>query len=314
VDVGRLDAWAARRGLRLHGYNPWAILVDAVRAGVQHRITGFAAEMAFFASLALIPFTAAVGGMLGYVEPWAGSAGVRETEGVIVQLMTIILGPDLVLDVAAPFVRAQLAQARGGLALGAFLGGLWLASRVFLPAVHALDLALDTVEDRTLVKRRLIALALAVVSLVVITLQMLLVVVGPLLGGTRELASRFDLGPLFTILWSVGRWPVMGFALMAFLLAIYRFVPARRLGWRRSFPGAVVATFAWVLVAVGFRAYLAAGVQPAEPVELESEALNSVGRAVGALVATVLWIFLSSIAVLFGGEVNAAIDRRRRSV
>lgn len=43
------------------------------------------------------------------------------------------------------------------------------------------------------------------------------------------------------------------------------------------------------------------------------ETIVSVGRAVGALVATVLWVYLSSIAVLFGGEINAAIDRRRGS-
>jgi membrane protein len=310
--TNRVDAWAARRDLRLRGYNPWQVAVSAVRAASDHRITGFAAEMAFFASLALIPFTAALGGVLGYVEDLAGPNGAREVERVVREIMTVILGPELVTDVAAPYVQAQLAQARGGLALTGLVAGLWLSSRVFLPAVHALDLAYNAIERRTIVKRRAIALGLAFASLFVITLQVSLLVFGPLLGGARELAFRFELGVTFTVLWGIFRWPVLGFVLTAFLLAVYRYVPARRIGWRKSLPGAVVAMTVWLLVAVGFRAYLAAGVNPGQGPEIAAEAMASVGRAVGALVATVLWVFLSSIAVLFGGEINAAVERQRQ--
>jgi membrane protein len=310
--IRRVDAWAARRGLRLRGYNPWQIAVGAIRAAVDHRITGFAAEMAFFASLALIPFTAAVGGVLGYVEELAGPTGVRDVERVVTEIMTVILGPDLVENVAAPYVRAQLAEARGGLALTGLVAGLWLSSRVFLPAVHALDLAYNAIERRTIVKRRAIALGLAFASLFVITLQVSLLVFGPLLGGAREIALRFNLGIAFTLLWSIFRWPVLCFVLTAFLLAVYRYVPARRIGWRRSLPGAITAMTVWLLVAVGFRAYLATGINPGQGPEMTAEAMASVGRAVGALVATVLWVFLSSIAVLFGGEINAAVERQRQ--
>lgn len=308
----RLDAWAARRGLRLRGFNPWEIAVGAVRAASDHRITGFAAEMAFFASLALIPFTAALGGILGYVEDLAGPTGVRDVERVVQEIMTVILGPELAIDVAVPYVQAQLAEARGGLALTGLVVGLWLSSRVFLPAVHALDLAYNAIERRTIVKRRAIALGLAFASLFVITLQVSLLVFGPLLGGAREIAQLFDLGLTFQLLWSIFRWPVLGLVLTVFLLAVYRYVPARRIGWRRSLPGAMTAMAVWLLVAVGFRAYLATGVNPpGQGPEVTAEAMASVGRAVGALVATVLWVFLSSIAVLFGGEINAAVERQR---
>jgi uncharacterized BrkB/YihY/UPF0761 family membrane protein len=69
----------------------------------------------------------------------------------------------------------------------------------------------------------------------------------------------------------------------------------------------------WIAVAAGFRAYLATGINPGAGMSVDTGALISVSRALGAIVATVLWVFLSSVAVLFGGEVNAAIDRRRGS-
>jgi membrane protein len=310
----RVDPWLARRTTRLGGFNPWQVFADAVRASAKHRVTGLAAEMAFFASLALIPFTLAFGAVLGYVEHWTSRGSVGEIEDTIVQLMTVILGPELVADVAAPYVRAQLSEARGGLALGGLLFGLWLASRVFLPAVHALDLAYDVVEQRSALRRRVISVVLAIASLVVIVLQVLIQVFGPLLGSARDLAAALGLdSSTFTVLWTVGRWPVLAIVLTAFLLAVYQLVPARRLGWRRSLPGAVVAMLAWILVAFGFRAYLATGGNPGEAVATDTEALASVTRALGTIVATVVWVFMSSVAVLFGGEVNAAIDRRRGS-
>ena len=90
---------------------------------------------------------------------------------------------------------------------------------------------------------------------------------------------------------------------------------ASRLGVAAAAVGAsaLVAATAWLLVAVGFRVYLETGVRPGQGVALETEATVAVGRTVGALVATVLWIFLSSTAVLFGGEINAAIERHRRA-
>jgi hypothetical protein len=73
----------------------------------------------------------------------------------------------------------------------------------------------------------------------------------------------------------------------------------------------VVALGAWILVALGFRLYLAVGGRPGAGVGAEEEAIALVGRAVGAVVATMLWAFLSSIAILLGGEVNAAVARAR---
>jgi membrane protein len=312
----RVDDWLASRRMRLGGVNPWQIVSDAAHASVEHRVTGLAAEMAFFASLALIPFTLAFGAVLGYVERWTTPARVDDIEDVIVQLMTVILGPELVGEVAAPYVQAQLEEARGGLAIGALAFALWLASRVFLPAVHALDLAYDVVDQRSAGRRRVISVLLAVASLFVIVLQVLIQVFGPLLGSARELADRFAFGDSFELLWTAGRWPLLAILLTAFLLAVYQLVPARRPGWRRSLPGAIVAMLVWILVAAGFRAYLATGRRPGEGLAGASEAtaaFESVSRALLTMIATVLWVFLSSVAVLFGGEINAAIDRRRRA-
>jgi membrane protein len=308
-----LQRWTARRSQRIRGYNPWRVALDALRTAHRHRVIGLAAEMAFFASLALVPFTVAVGAMLGYSGRLLGANRVQDLEATAVHVMSIILSPGLVGEVAGPFVRAQFDRERGGLAVLAIAGGLWLVSRMFVPAVYGLDLAYGISDNRSAVVQRLIALALAVASLIVVTIVLVMLVVGPLLGSARGLAYRFRLGETFAVVWNIGRWPVVVLVVAAFLLVVYRYAPDTHMRWRTALPGAIVGVVLWLLLAIGFRLYLASGFGNSATASPGEEAVVVVSRTVGAIVATALWTFLSSLAVLAGGEVNAAVERVRGS-
>jgi uncharacterized BrkB/YihY/UPF0761 family membrane protein len=67
----------------------------------------------------------------------------------------------------------------------------------------------------------------------------------------------------------------------------------------------------WILAAVGFRIYLALGSGAPTGVVVNNAQVVLIGRAVGAVVATVLWTYFSSIAILVGNELNAELARRR---
>ena len=315
-DLGRLRRWTAARGHRIRGYNPWEIASDTLRAAHRHRVIGLAAEMAFFASLALVPFTVALGAILGYSSRIFGAERVNDLENAAIHVMSIILSPGLIGDVVGPFVRSQFDREQGGLALVAIGGGLWLASRVFIPALYGLDLAYEVTENRSALQQRVVAFALAIASLVAVTFVLAMLVVGPLMGSGRALAIRFRFGRTFEVLWSVGRGPAAVLVVAFFLLVVYRYAPDVQMRWRTALPGAVVGVGLWLLLAVGFRLYLASGsgVGPAIPTaDSANDAFVVVGRTVRASVATALWTFLSSLALLTGGEVNAAIERVRRA-
>lgn len=316
--LDKFHEWCARQGHRIRGYNPWEIASETVRAAHEHRVIGLAAEMAFFASLALVPFTVAVGAALGYSSRLIGPDRVDDLESAAVHVMSIILSPGLMGDVVGPFVRAQFDRQEGGLAVVAIGGGLWLASRVFVPALYGLDLAYGVSESRSALVQRAIALLLAVASLIVVTVVVVMLVVGPLLGSARTLAFRFNLGAAFEVVWNVGRWPTAVLVLGIFMLLVYRYAPDAHMKWGTALPGAIVGVVLWLLLAVGFRLYLAylaseSGIGAAVPVQPSGDDPFTVAsRMVGAIVATVLWTFLSSLALLTGGEVNAAIDRARQ--
>lgn len=282
------------------------------RAVVGDRVTGLAAEMAFFALLSLIPLFVAVGAGLGYLERFVGTEQIDRAQAGVIDALAVVFSPDLTRDVLAPFVDNLLSQERTGLALGGLMVSIYLSSRVFTATIGALDLAYDVEDQRGLLARRGLALLFALAAVVVIVLTLALMVVGPLLGGGRELADAFGLGGVFAFVWAVGRWPVLVALLVAFLAWLYRLGPHVDNRWRECIPGAVLGVVLWIVASVGFRIYLEVGGGPQTPQFAdEEEALRLAGRLLGAVVAGVLWIYLSSIAILVGGELNAEIGHMR---
>jgi hypothetical protein len=101
--------------------------VDVWRSSREHRTTGHAAEMAFFAVLTLVPSTVAVGAALGLSKHVIGASTVTQAEDAAIDAVRAMMGPDLADTVISPFVHAQLAQPRGGVALASLLVAWWLA-------------------------------------------------------------------------------------------------------------------------------------------------------------------------------------------
>lgn len=303
----------SRRRTRIRGHDPWRVGLEVGQTATRQRITGTAAEMSFYAVLGLVPLTVAFGAALGYVERFVGPEGLAEGQRAALVVLTTLIGPELTVGTVAPYVQTQLVQERGGLALGSLLLAAWLGSRMFTTALHALDVAHEVEEPRSAARQRLLGLGLAVSSLLASVLTLMIMIVGPLLGTGQTAADRLGLGTTYRQVWVVGRWPLLLVILIGFLVILYRFGPSCRPAWRACVPGAVVALGAWILVALGFRFYLAVGGRPGAGVGTEEEAIALVGRAVAAVVATMLWAFLSSIAILLGGQVNAVLARSRGS-
>jgi membrane protein len=144
---------------------------------------------------------------------------------------------------------------------------------------------------------------------VVVVLTLGIMVDAPFLDEDR--AKDFGISRALITVWYIARWPVVLLVLAAFLLCLYRFAPSVRHAWRHLVPGAALGVLLWILAAIGFRVYLAFGSDTATGVVVNDERVLIIGRAVGAVVATVLWTYFSSVAILVGNELNAELARLR---
>ncbi|HVL04120.1 MAG TPA: YihY/virulence factor BrkB family protein [Acidimicrobiales bacterium] len=265
----------------------------------EDRVTGLAAEVAFFAMLAIFPALLAVAAVLGSLDSVAGRELAAQAENAILAALDRIFTDEAqgVLET----VRGMFGEDRTGiLTLGA-LGALFAAARGFVGVVRALDVAYDLDEHRSWFQLLPTAVVLALGSVVVAAVMLAMLVLGPVLGGGREVAGAIGLGDAFAIFWDVLRAPVAFVALVLWAATLYHRGPDHDTAWRRHLPGALLAATSWLVVSLGFRLYLRVAAEG-----------NQVFGVLGGAMTLLVWLYLLGIGLLLGGELNAILAARRR--
>lgn len=308
----RAVALAERHPVRVRGWDVSGLAVRSVVRAGEVRITGLAAEMTYYALISLVPIATALGASLGYLRPLLGNQQVEELRSSVVDGLASVFAQQVASDVLSPLVDGLLDEERGGFALGALVVTLYLASRVFRAAVRALDDAYRTGTRRNIVVQYLLGFAFTIGGLLTLVTVLLLVVVGPLLGGGDALAQRLGLGDAFHTAWDLLRWPAVLALVVAFLTLLYRYAPSAVTTWRQCLPGAVVGALGVILVSSGFMLSIRVavpdvpGAGPGGAVVVQAAA-----QMLGLVLAAALWLWLASIAVLLGGVLDAEVDAAR---
>lgn len=259
---------------------------------IKDRVTGLAAEVAFFAVLSIFPGLLMVTAALGTLEAFVGSDLAAQSKRQIVDFFDLIFTDEASGAITA--VEDLFQKGNSGLLTLASLFALVGLSRAFAVVVGALNLAYGIQEKRPWLRRRLLGLGLSLGTLAMAMLTLILIVVGPLLGRGPELASFFGLGNAFAWAWSMLRWPVAFFMLVAWATTLFHLGPSRPLPrWRDGLPGGVVTAVLWLVVSLGLNLYLrvAAGANP-------------VFGVLGGGLILLIWLYLLSLALLLGGEAN----------
>jgi membrane protein len=308
----RLETLVARYPLDVRGRSISRLVVHGGQRAAAVRVTGLAAEMTYYALISLLPLLTAVGAALGFLERVLEPDQVRGIESALMRGLETVFAPQLTGDLLLPLVEGLLREERGGIAIGSLALAMWLAGRMFRAAIRALDDAYRVVDRRRMLAQWGLGLALSVAAVVTLVVVLAMVVVGPLLGGGQQLAAWLGTQRTFDTLWGVFRWPVVAAICSGFLVVLYRFGPAVDNRWRDCVPGAVLGTVGLLLVAVGFRIYLAAAGPAVPRLDEAGAAVAVAAQTLGAVLAGVLWLWLSSIAILVGGVLNAELDAERR--
>ncbi len=307
--LGRAEKWARQHPVSIGGVRTSLLAVRVVQGFMAARVMGLSAEMAYYAVLSVFPLLGALGVSLGFLEGIIGLEAVDQLESAIIVSLRAVFSAAVMSDVVTPMVEGLLRQERAGFAVGSFLVTLLLASRVFRSAIDTLDVAYRVDERRGVIALWSLGFAFSLGAVLTAITVLTMVVIGPLLGGGQALAEWFGLGGAYQVAWTIARWPVVFIVAIAFLATLYRIGPNVRNSWRQSLPGAVFGVTALVLVAIGFRVYLATiGIGAPEFREAEA-AVGIAGQVIGAILAALLWLWLSAMAILSGGVFNAELSR-----
>jgi membrane protein len=263
----------------------------------EDRVTGLAAEVAFFGILSLFPVLLAVAAALGSLEAIAGGDVAERAQEEVVGFLRDVLTEEAGETVEA--VDRLFASSSPGVLTVGVAAALWAASRGFAAVINALDIAYDLDERRGYLRVRAVALGLAVGSVVVVALMLAMLVLGPLLGTGDDVADTVGLGGAFATWWDWVRWPTAVVVLIAWAATVFHIAPNHRTPWRWDLPGAVLSATAWALVSVTLRAYLALAAGG-----------NQVFGTLGGALIVLLWLYLLALGLILGGELNAVLAQR----
>lgn len=277
-----------------------SLLADLYREVAKDRLTGLAAEVAFFAVLSIFPGLLMVAAALGHLELLVGAELAQRSYRQILDFLDLILTNQAAGALAE--VEGLFQERRPGIITIAGVGALWALSRGSAAVIRALNLAYDVEERRSWVRLRLLALGLSIAGVVATAVILAIIVVGPLFGRGERVADLVGAGEVFATLWSWARWPVAFALLVAAAATLFHLAPHRaRSRWRDDLPGAVLAAILWLVVSLGFSLYLRL-----------APGANAVLGALGGGLILLVWLYLLSLSLLVGGEVNALLAARRR--
>jgi membrane protein len=180
-----------------------------------------------------------------------------------------------------------------------FALAIWSSTSAMTTYMSALSTAYDRRDGRTFVRKRLVALAMVAAVGAAVLLVGLFVIFGPYV--ERWLGGALGLEGPVTWLWWTLEWPLLALGLLAAFAVLYYFGPDvdhRR--WQLVTPGAAVALVVWLLASGGFAVY--AGL---------FGSYNKTWGSLSAVIVTLTWLWLTSFALLFGGEINSEVERSR---
>ncbi|SKA73177.1 membrane protein [Clostridium sp. USBA 49] len=254
-------------------------------------ITAMGSQLAYSLLLSFFPFLILLMTIIGYTN--------IKSDDVIFSLLHIL--PLEVVNLIRDTILDIVGKRRSGLLSFSMISTIWTASNGFKAVIRGLNKAYDEKEKRPYWKVQLIALLCTIGLVSIIFLAFLLVIFGEIV--VNYLTKRLNYTKSLQIMINIMRYLIF-FSLMVFVFtAVYMYTPSKRLTFKETLPGSIFTTIGWTLISVIFSYYVN-----------NFANYSKIYGSIGAIIALMSWLFISSIIILIGGEINATLSYRKLEI
>ncbi len=268
----------------------WRLIVTTVSSCLRYRVTGLAAEAAFFAVLSVPPLIFAMAGGIGLVSESFTPAQIADVQQAVIDLSSRALTDSAVNRIIEPTINDVLEGPRFDVISLGFVLALWSGSRALNVFVDTITVMHGLGGHRGIVKTRALSFLLYILAMITGVVSVPLVVAGPSL--IRDwLPERAEFVMQFY-------WPVVIMLCICFLATLYHVSVPVRTNWSFNLPGATFALVCWILGSYVLRWVLT----------VTAADSRSIYGPLAAPIAVLLWLYIVALAVLIGAAVNAAFD------
>ncbi|MBB3108615.1 membrane protein [Paenibacillus phyllosphaerae] len=245
-------------------------------------VPAMGAQLTYYLILAFFPFLIFIIAVLSFAD-----LTVRD----VIDGIRLVLPEMSTTTIAEAFEEIQDSRSGSLLSFG-LLVTLWSASNGIGAVMKALNKAYDVEESRPFWKVKGLALLFTVVLALVIVSSMVMLIFGRVIGD--HLYRWTQLPGNIDIIWSIAQF-VLPLIIMVIVFAmLYMFAPNLHLKFKEVLPGAIFATVGWIVTSLAFSFYVS-----------NFSNYSKTYGSIGGIIVLLTWLYLSSIVIVLGGEINA---------
>ncbi|HEY0633144.1 MAG TPA: YihY/virulence factor BrkB family protein, partial [Thermoleophilaceae bacterium] len=164
---------------------------------------------------------------------------------------------------------------------------------------RAMNAIYEVREGRPFWKLRPLQVLITLATVLLVSLVLIAVVLsGPI---AKAVGTAVGVGDTTVTVWGIAKWPVLLVVLMAMVAGLYYIAPnVRQPRFRWVSPGGIVAVLAWILASAGFGLYVS-----------NFASYGKTYGTLGSVITFLVWMWISNLALLFGGELDSELERER---
>jgi membrane protein len=254
------------------------------------QLTDRAAALTYYAVLSIFPGLLVVLSLLGLLGTQAKPLVDNLTKAA----------PSNVQQLIKP-VTANLQDGHGAAGAAAIIGlvlAVWSASSYIAAFMRAANVVYDVPEGRPFWKTTPIRIGVTVLVMVLLVASALMVVVTG--GLASHVGQVLGIGSTAVTVWDIAKWPVLLVIVSLMISILYWVAPNAKRGFQWVSPGGVLAVVAWLVASGLFAVYVA-----------NFSHYNKTYGSIAGVIVFLIWLWITNIAILFGAEFNAELERGR---
>lgn len=254
-------------------------------------IFALGAQLAYYLILSFFPFLIFLMTIIGFSK--------LDSMRIIDGLSAIL--PSSVFELTSTIVVEVVENQYTGLLGVSIVLSMWAASSAFRAVIKGINKAYNIKENRSFIKRVIIALLCTFALAFIIIISLALLVFGDIIGNL--LISYLPYDDVVGKLWNLLRYIMVLIIMICIFAGIYRYTPSKRISWREVFPGAIVSTIGWIIVSLAFSFYVN-----------NFSNYSRLYGSLGAVFVLMTWLYITSIIFILGGEINSVLVIRKNNL
>ncbi|MDK0835121.1 YihY/virulence factor BrkB family protein [Clostridium perfringens] len=252
-------------------------------------IFALGAQLAYYMVLSFIPFLMFLMTLVGFSHL---------NSNAVLNLLSNVM-PTEAFNLIQSTVIEIVDREQTGLLWISIALAIWVSSSGFKAVIKGLNKAYGVKETRSYIKLKLISMIYTILLALIVIATLFLFVFGDVIG---DFFMKVLEHPEFIYyIWNMLRYVVVILIMILFFMFLYNATPCVRLGWLEVIPGAVITTLGWISISYIFAYYV--------------NNFSNYSRLYGSLGAVFMfmtWMFITSMILILGGEINAVLAEKNR--